>query len=119
MKQNLTNAARGLLAEAVACSALLKDGWIILGRRLRTQAGEIDMVANRNGVCAFIEVKLRPSLSAAAWALGRRQQARLMAAAEILLGTHPEWGQGGVRFDVLLVDPTGQVRRVTDAFRAA
>ena len=27
------------------------------------------------------------------------------------------WGAAGVRFDVMLVDRTGQVRRVADAFR--
>jgi putative endonuclease len=49
--------------------------------------------------------------------LGARQQARLMAAAEIVLGEHPDWAQPGIRFDVLLVDRAGCVRRITDAIR--
>ncbi len=43
---------------------------------------------------------------------------RLLAAAEILLGEHPGWGTAGVRFDLLVVDATGTVRRIADAFRA-
>jgi putative endonuclease len=112
-----TNAALGVAAEQCACSALAKDGWAILGRRLRTPAGEIDAVAEKDGLVAFVEVKSRPTLAMAAGALGPRQQGRLMAAAEILLGENPEWGRAGVRFDVLLVDRHSRVRRVADAFR--
>jgi putative endonuclease len=66
-----------------------------------------------------VEVKRRADLGRAAAALGARQQARLLAAAECLLAAHPEWGRGSVRFDVLLVDGAGRVRRVADAFRQA
>jgi putative endonuclease len=109
--------AAGADAEALACAALEREGWAVLGRRLRTAAGEVDIVAGKDGLVAFCEVKQRPSLADAAWALSGRQQARLMAAAEILLAEHAEWGAGGVRFDVILVDGAGMVRRITDAFR--
>ncbi len=82
-----------------------------------TEAGEIDIVAERQGLLAFIEVKARPVLSEAAAALSSRQRARLLAAGEIVLAKHPEWGRAGVRFDVMLVDAAGQVRRIVDAFR--
>lgn len=113
----MTNAAVGLAAEQTACGALAAEGWSILGRRVRTKAGEIDAVAEKDGVVAFVEVKARPSLAMAAAALGPRQQRRLMAAAEILLSENPAWGEAGVRFDVLLVDRQSRVRRVKDAFR--
>ena len=92
--------ASGLDAEQLACAALVADGWTVLGRRLRTEAGEVDAVVERAGVVAFVEVKHRATLADAAWALSSRQQARLLAAAEILLAGNPSWGQGGVRFDV-------------------
>ena len=113
----MTNAATGLEAEQSACHALAADGWQILGRRLRTKAGEIDAVAEKNGLLAFVEVKSRPTLAMAAEALRPRQQARLMAAAEILLAENPGWGPAGIRFDVLLVDPQNRVRRIKDAIR--
>lgn len=112
-----TNATRGLDAERQACDALMRDGWRILGQRVRTAAGEIDALAEKDGLLAVVEVKSRPTLAMAAAALGPRQQGRLMAAAEIVMGAHPEWGANGVRFDVMLVDGQNRVRRVADAFR--
>ncbi len=109
--------ASGLHAEEAACTALRRDGWTILGQRLRTAAGEVDLVAEKAGLLAMVEVKHRPSLASAVAALSARQRSRLLAAGEILLAEHPDWGRAGVRFDVLLVDGEGRVRRVTDAFR--
>ncbi len=84
---------------------------------MRTPAGEIDAVAEKQGLLAIIEVKRRPSLAEAAASLTVRQQSRLVGACEIILGQHPDWGVNGVRFDLLLVDPAGRVRRIADAFR--
>ena len=109
--------ARGMDAESHACAALERDGWQVLGRRLRTEAGEVDMVAERDGLLAIVEVKARPTLSEAAAALSPRQRSRLSSAAEILLAENPGWGREGVRFDLLLVDAGMAVRRIADAFR--
>ncbi|MDT7951170.1 MAG: YraN family protein [Acetobacteraceae bacterium] len=108
---------RGVDAEGAAGAALERDGWTVYARRLRTAAGEIDLVAERDGLLAFVEVKARPTLAGAAGSLGPRQRARLLAAAEIALAANPGWGAAGIRFDVLLVDATGAVRRIEDAFR--
>jgi putative endonuclease len=109
--------ATGIAAEDLACAALRADGWTIHARRLRTKAGEVDAVAEKAGILALIEVKHRRCLAEAAAAITTRQQSRLLGACEIILGDHPDWGINGVRFDVLLVDPAGRVRRITDAFR--
>ncbi|HST75842.1 MAG TPA: YraN family protein [Acetobacteraceae bacterium] len=108
---------RGIDAEAAACAALEADGWTVLGRRLRTKAGEVDAVAEKAGLLAIVEVKARPTLGEAAEAVSVRQRARLIAAAGCLLADHPGWGAAGVRFDVLVVDAAGVVRRIADAFR--
>jgi len=108
---------RGRSAEAAAQAALELDGWRILARRLRTSAGEVDLVAEKAGLLAIVEVKARRGLADAAAALSDRQQARLISATEIILADHPEWGENGVRFDLLLVDAAGVVRRIADAFR--
>jgi putative endonuclease len=104
-------------AEAAACEALERDGWAVRARRLRTKAGEVDLVAEKGGLLALVEVKARPTLSEAAGALSARQRKRLIAAAEIVMAEHPDWGVAGIRFDVLLVDAGGTVRRIADAFR--
>jgi putative endonuclease len=108
---------RGRSGEDAARSALERDGWNILARRLRTPAGEIDIVAEKEGLLAIIEVKTRRSLTDAAVSLSARQQARLFAATEIILAIHPLWGAEGVRFDLILVDKAGVVRRIANAFR--
>lgn len=110
--------AAGRAAEDAAIAALAADGWVLRARRLRTAAGEIDAVMERDGLLAFIEVKRRGTLAGAAVALTPRQRARLLAAAEIALAGNPGWGRAGVRFDVLLVDAAGRLRRIADAFRA-
>lgn len=109
--------ATGLAAEEIACAALQADGWTIHARRLRTEAGEIDAVAEKAGLLSIIEVKARPTLAEAAACLTVRQQSRLIGACDIILARHPDWGRNGVRFDVILVDPEGRVRRIADAFR--
>jgi putative endonuclease len=107
----------GLQAEAACCAALVGDGWTILGQRLRTPAGEIDIVAEKGGLLAIVEVKSSTRLAVAAASLSARQIRRLLSAAEILIGENPGWGREGIRFDLMLVDADGAVRRVVDAFR--
>jgi putative endonuclease len=109
--------AAGREAEAAAAAALAREGWAVLARRARTPAGELDLVAEREGLLAFVEVKARPSLGEAAFALGARQRARLVAAAECWLAANPGHGAAGMRFDVVMVAADGTVRRIADAFR--
>jgi len=104
-------------AEDAAVAALLAEGWLVLGRRIRTPAGELDLIAEKAGLLAFIEVKARPSLAEAAWALSARQRSRLLAAAECWLAEHAGHGHAGIRFDLLLVAADFSVRRIADAFR--
>lgn len=116
-RRNRTAHAAGLAAEDAACAALRAQGWTILGRRMRTPAGEVDVVVEKAGLLAFVEVKHRPRLAEAAVAVTPRQRARLLGACDVILAEHPDWGAAGVRFDVLMVDRAGQVRRIADAFR--
>jgi putative endonuclease len=71
----------------------------------------------RTGCWPLSRSSTGPVLAEAAAALGARQRARLIAAAGIVLAAHPEWGKVGVRFDVLLINGAGSVRRTADAFR--
>lgn len=98
---------------------LERQGWVVLLRRARTACGEIDIVAElpEAELIAFIEVKARASLGAAACALSALQRERLLGAAEILLDRHPQWIRRNLRFDLILLDGAGCMRRITDAFR--
>ncbi len=118
MRRGVLADRAGRDAEAIARDALVAEGWTILAERARTPSGELDLVAEREGLLAFIEVKARPSLREAAFALTARQQARLQAGADIWMAQNPGHGAAGVRFDVILVAADGTARRVADAFRA-
>ncbi|NKC29289.1 YraN family protein [Falsiroseomonas selenitidurans] len=109
--------ARGRQAEALAEAALVAEGFAPLARRCRTAAGEIDLVVERDGLLVFVEVKARATLAGAAQALAPRQQARLLAAGEAWMAANPGHGAAGVRFDLLLVDAAGRLRRIADAIR--
>jgi len=89
----------------------------VLGRRVRTEGGEIDLVARRGGLTLIVEVKARPSASEAAFAISPRQRARLAAAAEALMASEPGWFGEGLRFDAMLVSADGALVWLEDAFR--
>jgi putative endonuclease len=62
-------------------------------------------------------VKCRRTAAEAAFSVTDRQRRRIAAAAEAWLAANPDAAPDGVRFDLLLVDGAGRVRRVADAFR--
>ena len=66
----------GLSAETRAAAYLMAKGYRILAKRFRTPYGEIDIVARRRNLLAFIEVKARANLDDAAYAVTARQQQR-------------------------------------------
>ena len=62
MTQARRNAERrGRRSEALSALWLQLRGWRILDQRARTGVGELDLVARRGPVLAFIEVKHRVS----------------------------------------------------------
>jgi putative endonuclease len=109
--------ARGLAAEAACAAVLARAGFTLLGQRLRTGAGEIDLVARRGGLTLIVEVKARPGAAEAAFAIGKRQRARLVAATEALMAKEPAWFGEGLRFDAMFVAADGSVHWLEDAFR--
>lgn len=53
--------ARGDLAEDRACEHLRQQGFLIIERNISSRYGEIDVIAVKNEVLHFIEVKSAPS----------------------------------------------------------
>src|SRR5437764_8857253 len=109
----------GLSAEARAAAFLMAKGYRILAKRFRTRYGEIDIVARRRNLLAFVEVKARASLEDAAYAITPRQQQRIIDAAQAWLMAHPEHADFDLRFDAMLIAPRRLPRHLLAAFDAS
>src|ERR1700716_2859112 len=109
----------GISAEARAAAFLMAKGYRILAKRFRTPYGEIDIVARRRNLLAFIEVKARASLDGAAYAVTPRQQQRIIDAAQAWLMVHPEHADFDLRFDAMLIAPRRLPRHLLAAFDAS
>ena len=109
----------GLSAESRAAAYLMAKGYRILARRFRTPHGEIDLVARRRGLLAFVEVKARATLDEAAFAVTPRQQLRIINAAQAWLVAHPEHAEFELRFDAILIAPRSLPRHLLAAFDAS
>lgn len=108
----------GLSAESRASLYLVAKGYRILARRYRTPYGEIDIVAQRRNLLAFVEVKARATLDEAAYAVTPRQRSRIVAAAQAWLMAHPEHAAFDMRFDAVLIAPKSLPRHLMAAFDA-
>jgi len=93
----------GHTAELRAVWRLRLCGWSILARRYRTGLGEVDIVARRGQVLAFVEVKARGDFLRAADSLTGVQFGRASRAASLFLAHHPRHANCSVRFDAVLV----------------
>jgi putative endonuclease len=109
----------GLSAESRAAAFLMAKGYRILAKRFRTPYGEIDLVAKKRNLIAFIEVKARANLDDAAYAVTPRQQARIIDAAQGWLMAHPEHAEFELRFDAILIAPRRLPRHLLAAFDAS
>ena len=107
----------GHAAEWACIASLLLRGYRLLHRRHRSYAGEIDLIARRGRVIAFIEVKARLSQRAAQEALSPAQRTRILRAAELYLAKSPETACRDARFDLMLVSPWRLPVHLADAWR--
>lgn len=107
----------GRAAETAAAMLLRLKGYRVLARRFQGRRGEIDLIARRSTVLAFVEVKRRPSVAAAAESIGPRQRQRIAAAAEEFVAARPRLATLGIRFDAILVAPGKLPRHIADAWR--
>jgi len=105
---------RGHRGEALAALLLLLKGHRILGRRVKTHAGEIDLVSLPVfGPVCFVEVKAR---RLARDAVAPAQRTRIARAASLYLASRPKLARRGARFDIIAV--AGFPRHFKDVWRA-
>ncbi len=107
--------AAGRRGERLAGWWLRLKGWRILDRRVRTPAGEVDLVARKGTLVAFVEVKTRATAAELDWAIDERRLARVAAAAELLMPRYARPGDD-IRVDVILLAPGSRPRHIENAW---
>ena len=112
---------RGMEGERLALAWLTSAGWCIEAHRFRIGRHDLDLVARRGRLVAFIEVKTRTGTrhGTPAQAVGPRKQATLSRVAECWRQRHGRPGDS-YRFDVIsvLLHPRGpRVEHIPDAWR--
>jgi putative endonuclease len=93
----------GHFAEWRAIWRLRLAGYSILARRYKTKLGEIDIVARRGAILAFVEVKARGDFDTGIFALQGRQFGRVARAASLYIAHNPHYAVFSVRFDAVIV----------------
>lgn len=110
------------LGELLAAALLVLKGYRIEARNWRCAHGEIDLIARRGDVLAFVEVKARTTRTAGTpeEAVTARKRARLVRLAQVYLSRY-RGAVSGCRFDVVAVDASRflpRLRHLPGAFRA-
>ena len=96
----------------------MAKGYRLLGFRLRTPLGEIDLLVARRGVIVAVEVKRRRTVEEALDAVGWRQRERLARAARSAAGSRPGLRDAPVRLDLIALAPGRLPRHIEDAWGA-
>ena len=107
---------RGRGAETLACWYLRMRGWRILARRARVQGGEVDIVARRGRILAFVEVKARATEDSAGFALDHWHLRRVAAAAERLAPRFVREGDD-LRIDAIFIVPRRWPKHLTNVWQ--
>ncbi len=106
---------RGREGEAEAAMFLTQQGWRVVAERVKTKAGEIDLIARRSGLIAFVEVKWRARAASLGDAIDERRLARVAAAVEIVWQDYATDGED-IRIDVILLAPGRKPTHIENAW---
>jgi putative endonuclease len=106
----------GRRAEWVAALLLMAKGYRILGMRLATSQGEIDLVGLRGPVLAIVEVKQRRTAEEALVAVTPAQRDRLRRAGRALAARLERNIPLIVRLDLVALAPGRWPRHIPDAW---
>lgn len=106
----------GRQAEELVAADYAARGCEVMARRWRGQYGEIDLIVKDGATLVFVEVKKSASHDRAALRLGRRQMDRICHSALDYCGRHANGMSTDMRMDAALVDDSGRIRVIANAF---
>lgn len=106
----------GRRGEWIAALYLWLTGWRVVGQRVKTRKGEVDIVARRGRTVCFVEVKWRASQAELATAIDERRLRRVADAAQLIASRYARPGDDQ-RIDVILITPWVWPRRIVNAWQ--
>ena len=106
----------GLLAEIIAAIYLMFKGYKIISWRYKTPHGEIDLIVFGNNTLAFVEVKQRATIEEALFSLTPHMRSRITRAALHFIGTHRDYADKQMRFDLMAIKLPCFVRHLDNAW---
>lgn len=111
--------AFGNEGEQAACDYLIRKGWQIIDRNVRRGRGEIDIIARKRRITAFVEVKRRTNIAfgTPAEAVNTEKQKRIAHAAALYMQEN-DLLDARIRFDIIEILP-GEIRHIEGAFDAS
>ena len=107
---------RGHVSEYCAALFLLLKGYRIAALRFRTKSGEVDIIARKGDLVAFVEVKARRTTQDAVFAVDASTQRRIRNASLFWLSRQQDAARLSLRYDIIAVSPWGRSRHFPDAF---
>ena len=113
----LANTARGNAAEQQALDYLLNQGLLFIEKNYRCQLGELDLIMRDGQTLVIVEVRFRQSnqFGGAAASITTKKQARIIAATEHYIMTHPL--DCPIRFDVVAITGDNAPDWIKNAFQ--
>lgn len=106
----------GRVAEDIVAQDYARRHHGIAARRWRGRSGEIDLIVRDGDTVVFVEVKKSRSFARAASRLGQRQMDRICASAGEFLAGEPKGQLTDVRFDLAIVNGSGAIKVIENAF---
>lgn len=107
---------RGHVSEYCAALHLLLRGYRIVAMRYKAKSGEIDIIARKRDLVAFVEVKARRATEDAIFAVGGETQRRIRNASLFWLARQKDGARLSLRYDIVAVSPWGSATHFPDAF---
>jgi len=103
-----------------AADFLKSRGFSIIERNWRTKGGEIDIIAYKNDMIVFVEVKTLPNgtIDMIQRELNNQKRERILKISKRFLLNHRQYSNSYVRYDVIVIDMPGfdPVYHIENAF---
>ncbi|MEM9224692.1 MAG: YraN family protein [Pseudomonadota bacterium] len=106
----------GVGAEKAVAAFLHAGEYKIIASRSRLGGYEVDLIAARDDMVAFVEVKGRKNLWDGLGAVTAQKIRHLSRAADQWLGRNEAYANCTIRFDIALVGANGRIEHLENAF---